>query len=1787
MLALGARAQTILQQESFETDGEGTRYVSNALLQGTATVGVNPPNQYFQRATAPSTTSPPNTIPTTIWPLNPVSGGALTGSYYWAGEAVRGSASRFDRLPGVVTLNPVAVAGYGSLKVTVAFLDARNSGGNWENNDTLKVQVRFNNAGAWTTIGQFVGDNPSPGSGGHLRQDTNLDGKSYDAADASSPYLTTTMTDYTFNVTGSGSTMQTRVVASEEGLSEEFAFDNIRVSGAMSNNAVPVLANIETTPLTYVEGAPATIVTNTLTISDADSPNLSSASVRITANFNNTEDVLSFTPGSGISGVYTVATGVLTLTGTASVAAYQAALRSVKYQNTDGVDASPLTRQITFSVTDNATPPATSASVARAVTVTARLNTAVALPYTEDFTSDGEGTRYLSNHYVATNGSAFTRTNNPSFNQTYSPITYATFTNISNGYYWFSSVVNNTTNPDSRRIGYFQTQQVNATNYSNLHFQIRLGASFGQWDAADYVKLYYRVGGEGGSWVVFGSFRGDVSGVNNNGQLRQDVNPTNPSSLPTGTALTPALANFDFALPAAVNNALVDFKLEVNSNESYEEFAYDLIQVTGSVNNPPTNITLSSSIVAENQPSGTVVGTLSSTDPDVPSQTFTYALVSGTGSTDNAVFSIVGDRLRTAAVFDFEAKSSYSIRVRTTDSGSPAASFDKVFAITLTNVNELTASISSQTNVSCNGAADGKATVTAAGEPSPYTYSWRNTTTNTPLDQTTATVTGLAPGSYSVTVAAANSFTVTTTLTITQPDPLATTGTQSNVTTPGGSDGTASVAVTGGTAPYTYSWRNTTTSTNLAQTTATVTGLTAGSYTVTVADASGCTTTRSYSITQPDCPAVVFTPATGTALPAATTGTAYSQTISTAPGGYTYSATGLPAGLAIDPGSGVIGGTPTAAATNAAIVVTATKGICTAIASYTLTVNLACPAVVFTPATGSALPAARVGVPYNQTISTTLTGYAYAATGLPDGLTIDPSSGIISGRPTAVATNAAVTIAATKGICTATANYTLTVTPASNLRVPENPTGTVAGLNYKYYEGFWNALPNFSTLTPLKNGTVATPDLSVALREDGFAFLFTGYVTVPTDGQYTFSTVSDDGSTLYIGSTLVVDNDGLHGGREAAGTIGLQAGTHAFTVAFFENDANQILQVSYAGPSLAKQLIPAAAYKRVANTTNQAPVANAGANQSVTLPANSVTLNGTASIDVDGTIVSYLWSQVSGPNPASFSSTSTPTPAVSGLVAGTYVFSLVVTDNLGLMSSPAQVSVTVNPSGTLRTPENPANTVAGLDYKYYEGFWEVLPSFSTLTPLKSGSTTALDLSARQRDYGYAFQYTGFVTVPTDGQYTFYTSSDDGSQLYIGSTLVVNNDGSHGTLEANGTIGLRAGTHAFTVTYFQNGGGQELTVSYQGPSLAKQVVPASALRRVAQSSNQLPVANAGLNQSIMLPINSTQLSGTGIDTDGTITGYTWSQLSGPTTAGFSSTTVSNPTVRGLAVGSYVFGLVVTDNLGANSLLSQVTVMVNANNNLRVPENPTGTVAGLDYKYYEGFWNALPSFDSLTPIKTGTVATPDVSVALRNYGYAVQYTGYVTVPTDGQYTFSTISDDGSRLYIGSTLVVDNDGLHGRQEQQNTIGLRAGTHAFTVTYFQNGGEQVFSVSYQGPSLSKQLIPASALRRVVPSTATAAAVLRQTVSSEKMAGTLLEVYPNPLTENGTLHFRTQQGGKTQIYLYNELGQLMTTLYNTEAVGKQEYYLPLADRNIPAGVYLVRLVSNGKVENRRITITR
>ncbi len=110
-----------------------------------------------------------------------------------------------------------------------------------------------------------------------------------------------------------------------------------------------------------------------------------------------------------------------------------------------------------------------------------------------------------------------------------------------------------------------------------------------------------------------------------------------------------------------------------------------VIALTVTPNNPPTGMTLSSTSIDEGLPLASIVGTLDTQDPDA-TDSHTYTLVSGSGDSDNAFFGIAGNALVSAAMFDFETRDQYSVRLRTTDSGGLFV--EETFTIDVNDVNE-------------------------------------------------------------------------------------------------------------------------------------------------------------------------------------------------------------------------------------------------------------------------------------------------------------------------------------------------------------------------------------------------------------------------------------------------------------------------------------------------------------------------------------------------------------------------------------------------------------------------------------------------------------------------------------------------------------------------------------------------------------------------------------------------------------------------------------------------------------------------------------------------------------------------------------------------------------------------------------------------------------------------------------------------------------------------------------------------------------------------------------------
>ncbi|RKT00767.1 gliding motility-associated C-terminal domain-containing protein [Flavobacterium sp. 123] len=338
----------------------------------------------------------------------------------------------------------------------------------------------------------------------------------------------------------------------------------------------------------------------------------------------------------------------------------------------------------------------------------------------------------------------------------------------------------------------------------------------------------------------------------------------------------------------------------------------------------PSTVTLSTANVTEGQNLVYNVTLSSATTVGNPQTfVFTYGGTSTNGSDYNSTFTFSngvidnGDGTITVP----GGVSSFTITASTTDDSSIESTETLILNIgsksdsgnILDNDSVALTASTSQTNLFCFGGSNGTASVVVSGGTAPYSYSW------SPSGGTWATASGLTAGNYTVTITDDNLATITKNFTITEPSAITASASQTNVSCNGGSNGTASVTPSGGAGSYTYSWSPS------GGTGATASGLSAGSYTVTIEDANGCSATRNFTITEPSAIAASASQ-TNIACNGGATGSA-SVTPSGGAGSYTYSWS--PSGGTGATASGLTAGNYTVTITDA--------NLCTATRNFTIT----------------------------------------------------------------------------------------------------------------------------------------------------------------------------------------------------------------------------------------------------------------------------------------------------------------------------------------------------------------------------------------------------------------------------------------------------------------------------------------------------------------------------------------------------------------------------------------------------------------------------------------------------------------------------------------------------------------------------------------------------------------------------------------------------------------------------------------------------------------------------------
>ena len=800
-------------------------------------------------------------------------------------------------------------------------------------------------------------------------------------------------------------------------------------------------------------------------------------------------------------------------------------------------------------------------------------------------------------------------------------------------------------------------------------------------------------------------------------------------------------------------------------------------------------------------------------------------------------------------------------------------------------------------------------------------------------------------------------------------------------------------------------------------------------------------------------------------------------------------------------------------------------------------------------------------------------------------------------------------------------SHTLDMLPPH--RAPDTPAGPLqAGLAYRYYEGSWRSLDDFAGFDPaaetlpepLAVGVSAGFDLGEALDDNRFGMSFTGYLTIPEGegGIYRFFTTSDDGSRLTIGDQRVVDNDGTHGPRTAFGSIALQPGTHLIRVDYFEHWGGEQLSVEYQPPGGVRTEIP---LDRLSHTAAQLPsllpalAAPAGLREGLAYAYREGKWRSLDEMLADGEPVSHgVVSGVSleprlGDDRYGFVYQGYIDLPEDGFYrfftrsddgSRLFVDDTLVVDNDGLHGmrevvgslglaaglhririeffdrygddglvvgyrSPTGVTAALDPAALYHTadllpglmPAVIASDLApGLAYEYAEGKFSDYVDFDAVAADAHGVAPVIGLDAARRDHRFALRLRGFLRIHEDGFHLMHLTSGGRTRVSLAGQPLVETDGKRSWETQVGAIGLEAGLHPIVVEYYQDWGGKPLTLELTGPSGERTVISEHDL---SYGADQLPALIAGVAEqpagsrsglayiyhegdwrkladfdahaAANAPVGLGVVSNFSLEpaaddnrygfsfqgyvqvpVDGFVDFYTNSD-DGSRLLIDGQLVVDNDGQHGardaagnigLAAGWHRIQVDYFERWGDESLA--VSWRLPGGERMPIPDAslvydpsvlPTleaadaardHLIGGIEYEYFEGKWKQLPDFDTLTPVATGVVDGFTLAPRQRDDLFAFRFRGYIDIPEYGFYTFYTTSDDGSRLYIGDQLVVDNDGLHAARERSGRIALERGRHAITVTVFERYGEEVLEVAYSGPRFDKEPIGPTVLFRLDP---------------------------------------------------------------------------------------------------------
>ncbi|CAN5873350.1 hypothetical protein BH11BAC7_BH11BAC7_16470 [soil metagenome] len=1061
---------------------------------------------------------------------------------------------------------------------------------------------------------------------------------------------------------------------------------------------------------------------------------------------------------------------------------------------------------------------------------------------------------------------------------------------------------------------------------------------------------------------------------------------------------------------------------------------------------------------------------------------------------------------------------------------------------TVTQPPAISVTASAQTNVACFGGSNGAVSINAAtGGAGGFTYDW---TPGNPAGDGTTSVTGLTAGAWTVTTTDANGCTATNAFTVTQPPAISVTASaQTNVACFGGNTGAASInAATGGAGGFTYNW---TPGNPTGDGTTSVTGLTAGIWTVTTTDANGCTATNAFTLTQPPAISVTASAQTNVACFGGNTGAASINAATGGAGGFTYNWTpGNPAGDGTTSVTGLTAGTWTVTTTDA-------NG-CTATNAFTLTQP---PAISVTASaqTNVACFGGNTGAASINAATGGAGGFTYNWTpGNPAGDGTTSVTGLTAGIWTVTTTDA--------NGCTATNAFTVTQPPAISVTASAQTnvacfggsngaasinaaTGGAGGFTYNWTPGN-PAGDGTTSVTGLTAGTwtVTTTDANGCTATNAFTVTQPPAISVTASAQTNVACFGGSNGAASINAA----NGGAGGftynwtpgnpaGDGTTSVTGLTAGTWTVTT----TDAN--------GCTVTNAFTVTEPSTAIASTSSATSILCNGGNTTVTVAASG----GTSPYTGEGTFTE---------------------------VVGTYSYT--VTDANGCLTT---TSVTITEPTVLTSASSASAILCN-------------GGNATVTVTASGGTSPYTGEGTFTETAGNYSYTvtdanGCLTTTsvTITEPTVLTSASSASTILCnGGNATVTVTASDGTspYTGEGTFTEVAGNYSYTVTD-ANGCTSSTSVTITEPTVLSSASSASAILCNGGSSTVTVTASGGTS-----PYTGegtfTEIAGTyayTVTDNNGCTSSTSVTITEPTVLSSASSATSilcnggNATVTVTASGGTspysgegtftevagTYSYTVTDNNGCTSTTSVtvtepdvLSVFVNAALN---PTTCSGTDGSIDIDViggttsYSFLWSNNDTNEDLTNIVAGaySVTVTDANGCIATTNASINDPGAPTVTLALQMDTICGNFPGTIILSGESPAggtFSGTGVSGNTFDPFAAGF--GTHFITYTFTDVSG--------------------------CTGTTTDSIFVDDCMGIETPATSQWSIFPNPTNAELTINTSSEINTDVIVDVYSADGKLIRSENKQQA---KTITLDMTDQ--PVGVYFIRITANEKVSMYRV----